>query len=149
MAPPPSRFPQRVRADVDGRGDVSFRSAGEMHLARQLTAAGAAWEYEGQRFEYTVVHAYVPDFAIRSACAEPIFIEYKGWTPGWADGSDRIKLERVRKEYPELDIRIVFDNDRFARSPIRKGSRTRNCDWAEKHGYPWAVRTVPEEWLEE
>ena len=142
MAP---RFAKRVKADVAGDGvEHSFRSAGELRLAQRLQEAGVRWEYETESLPYVVEHKYVVDFVIPDL---GLRVEYKGWTPGWADGSDRKKLLTIRRLNPDLDLRIVFDNERFAHAPIRKGSRTRNMDWADKNGFQWAVGSVPEEWL--
>jgi hypothetical protein len=49
----------------------------------------------------------------------------------------------VKKAHPEKDIRIVFSNNRL----IAKGGKMRNSDWADKYGYPWAIKCIPEEWL--
>lgn len=146
---PPRRFPKRVKADVDGRGVRSYRSKGEYRLAQQLHDMGVDWDYETEKLTFTVEHTYVLDFLVETFSGHQLYIEYKGWTPGWADGSDREKLLRIQKLYPDLDIRLVFDSHQFSRSPIRPGSKTRNIDWADKHGFKWAVEEIPEEWLDE
>lgn len=52
----------------------------------------------------------------------------------------------IRETYPDLDIRFVFSN---AKARISKGSKTTYAMWADKYGYPWAHREIPEEWLSE
>lgn len=48
------------------------------------------------------------------------------------------KMAAVKKLHPHLDIRIVFYKRKLA-----------DIRWAEKHGFPWAIGTIPEEWMEE
>jgi hypothetical protein len=42
----------------------------------------------------------------------------------------------VKHLHPELDIRIVF-----------YALVKQNIKWAERHGFKWAVGTIPKEWL--
>jgi hypothetical protein len=71
-----------------------------------------------------------------------IFIESKGLF----DNEDRRKHQEIRKQHPELDIRLVFSN---AQAKLYKGSKTRYSGWCEKHGFKWAHRVIPLEWLTE
>jgi hypothetical protein len=57
---------------------------------------------------------------------------------------DRKKHLLIKKQHPELDIRIVFQN---AKTKIRKGSKTTYGDYCDKHGIIWAEKNVPESWL--
>ena len=57
---------------------------------------------------------------------------------------DRKKHLLIKKQHPELDIRIVFQS---ARTKIRKGSKTTYGDFCDKHGIPWAEKNIPESWL--
>lgn len=52
-------------------------------------------------------------------------------------------METVKKQHPELDIRFVFQKN----NPLRKGSKLRYTDWAEKYGFPHSVNSIPEDWL--
>ena len=45
-----------------------------------------------------------------------------------------------------MDIRCVFTN---ANSKIKKGSKTSYADWCERHGFLYANKFIPDEWLEE
>jgi hypothetical protein len=44
----------------------------------------------------------------------------------------------VKRQHPELDIRLVFYS----------ASKT-NLAFAERHGFKYAVETIPKEWLDE
>ena len=60
--------------------------------------------------------------------------------------TDRKKMKLVKEANPELDIRLLFQTPD---NKITKGSKTTYVDWAVKHGYPWAAKEIPQEWLEE
>jgi hypothetical protein len=53
---------------------------------------------------------------------------------------------QVRECHPELDIRFVFGN---AQTRLSKRSATTYAAWCDKHGFKWAHKHVPDEWLEE
>ena len=50
----------------------------------------------------------------------------------------------VKEQHKDLDIRMVFMH---AKNKIYKGSKTTYADWCNKHGYIWAEKTIPMEWL--
>ena len=79
---------------------------------------------------------YTPDFLLESS---GVVVECKGRLTV----ADRKKLVLVKKQYPRMDLRLLFqfDNKLSPRSP------TRYSVWATKHGFPWAVGAIPEEWL--
>ena len=143
------RLPKRVRAAVGNGPVVSFRSGGELSLAESLESEGIPWDYEPEKFSYQLQHDYLPDFRIKTRGGRTIHIEFKGWTPGWESGSDRTKLLAVRDAYPLLDLRIVWSTAAFARRPIRRGGKTTNEQWAEKHGFKSSAARVPLGWLDE
>jgi hypothetical protein len=113
----------------------------EERLSDQMDKVGCGYDYESIQLTYTVPaveHKYTPDFILDNG----IVIEAKGKF----SAKDRRKMILVKNEHPELDIRIVFWN---AKQPIYKGSKTTNAQWASKHGFPWAHRTIPNRWLQE
>lgn len=145
----PRLLPRRVKANVDGSGSISFRSAGELSLAEDLQNRGIPWDYESESFKYTKEHTYTPDFRLTTKSGKKIWLEYKGSTPGWRAGTDRTKILTVLKDHPELDLRIIWHSKRFANAKIRKGSKTSNSEWAAKNGIQQAVSVVPSDWIEE
>lgn len=59
---------------------------------------------------------------------------------------EREKLQWIKKHNPDADIRLVFQRN----NKLTKRARSmRYTDWAAKHGFPSAVGSVPQEWLDE
>lgn len=120
---------------------AGYRSGLEEIVAARLTRLGIAHDYEQHTVKYTVpsrVASYRPDFVLTNG----IVVETKG---RWVS-DDRKKIELVRKQFPKLDLRILFMRDQ----PITKGSKTRYSTICQKLGVPFAVgQVIPDEWLEE
>lgn len=120
-----------------------YRSGLEETLANQLDEAGIPHVFEGVTLKYlqpAQERRYTPDFV--EFPNSKIVIESKGrFLP-----ADRKKMLLVKEQHPELEFRLVFSN---ANARIYKGSKTRHWNWAEKHGFKWAHRVIPDEWLEE
>ena len=129
----------RRRAIING-----YRSGLEDKLSEQISDAGLEVNYETSKISYTVPErqsTYTPDFFINTSNGG-FFIEGKGrWTV-----DDRCKHLLIREQHPNLDIRFVFSN---ANAKLYKGSPTRYCDWCDKHGFRYANKTIPPEWLQE
>lgn len=66
-------------------------------------------------------------------------------TKGYFRPEDRKKLLSVVKNNPNIDLRILFQQDNY----LTKAKTSRYSDWAEKKGFKWAVGSIPDEWLEE
>jgi len=118
-----------------------FRSGLEDTVAKQLIDNGIDFTYEKVKFEYikpATKHKYTPDFVLASG----IIIETKGRFLR----DDRNKHLLIKEQHPELDIRFVFTRSKQA---ITKGSKTTYADWCTKHGFQFADKVVPQEWLEE
>lgn len=118
-----------------------FRSGLEEKVAEYLTSKGVGFSFETLKVPYVkpeTKHTYTPDFILDNG----IIIETKGrWLL-----DDRKKHLLIRKQHPDLDIRILFQN---AKAKISKGSKTSYADFCEKHGIPYAHREIPEAWLKE
>lgn len=117
------------------------RSGFEDKIAANLTKAGVPFEYEKRKLSYTSPskkHIYTPDFELPNG----VIVEAKGKF----DADARAKMVLVKKEHPELDIRILFQRD----NTLRKGSKTRYSTWAQKNGFIYHVDdsgNIPEEWI--
>lgn len=96
--------------------------------------------YEKMSIRYAVqmFRLYKPDFVLNNG----IIIEAKGWFRP----RDRVKHLLIQEQYPELDIRFLFQN---AYNAINKGSKTRYCDWCDKYGFKWTDKEIPKKWLTE
>ena len=115
-----------------------MRSGFELTLAKNLEERGVAFEYETLTIDYRgAPRKYKPDFILENG----IIIEAKGRLTV----DNRTKHLLVKAQHPEHDIRFVFQAD----NPINKGSTTRYSDWCEKHGFQYAIREIPQEWIDE
>jgi len=117
-----------------------YRSGLEEVVDSTLKQRNIDGEYEKHKIKYVVPatdHTYTPDFRLPNG----IFIETKGRFVV----EDRKKHVLIRKQHPELDIRFVFQN---SKNKIRKGSPTTYADWCVKHGFIYADKTIPREWLD-
>jgi hypothetical protein len=122
---------------------AAYRSGLEDTVSRSLTARGVPGQaiYESRKILYTKpakASRYTPDFPLPNG----IVVE----TKGLFTAADRLKHLFIQGQYPDLDLRFVFSNPR---SKIAKGSKTTYADWCGKHGFRFAHRDVPDEWLAE
>lgn len=116
----------------------THRSGFETTIDNQLKHSGVPYEYESEKFKYTKECTYTPDFVLDFG-THKIYIEAKGyWT-----GADRSKLLSVKKENPDMDLRLVFMRD----NKLHKKSNTTYTQWATKHGFPCVVGSIPSDWL--
>ena len=118
-----------------------FRSGLEESVAAQLEAAGVPFEFEELVITYTRParqSRYTPDFILGNG----IIVETKGRFLT----ADRQKHLLVKEQHPEADIRFVFSN---SRTTISKRSRTTYGMWCEKHGFKYADKAIPGQWLNE
>lgn len=114
------------------------RSGLEKTVQEDLKQRGVDYSYESLKIKW-VLHenkTYTPDFILPNG----IIVETKGrFVP-----DDRKKHLRIKEQHPDLDIRFVFSN---SRAKIRKGSKTSYADWCDKHGFVYADKRIPDEWL--
>lgn len=118
-----------------------YKSGFEKKIADALLLAGHQANYETQKLRYTVPekeHTYTPDFILSNG----IIVEAKGRLTY----TDRVKMKWVKKSNPALDIRFVFMKQT---NTINKGSKTTYAGWAEKNGFKYAEKTIPEAWQNE
>jgi len=119
---------------------AGYRSGLEEDLAKELEGKGVAYEYETLTIKYEVneVRKYTPDFKLPNG----IIIESKGRFTS----ADRKKHLLVQTQCPEYDIRFVFSN---SKAKLNKGSKTTYADWCLKHGFQYADKHIPEDWIKE
>jgi len=128
----------KARANAIKHG---YRSGFEHTVADQLTESKTKFEYETTVINYIkpeTFHKYTVDFTLPNG----ILIETKGrWVL-----EDRKKHLLIKKQHPELDIRMVFQNPN---GKIRKGSKTTYSDFCEKHNILWSNKEIPMDWISE
>ena len=80
---------------------------------------------------------YTPDFRI----GKTIYIE----TKGRFTSSNRSNMLDFLASHPDFDLRLLFGTD----NKLNPRSDTRYSVWAENHGIKYAIKEVPEAWLDE
>lgn len=117
-----------------------FRSGLEEKIAAQLKLAGINPCYESRKLPYRVekTHNYTPDFPVTKS----LIIE----TKGRFQTADRMKMLKIKTQYPDIEFRFVFTN---SKARISKASQTTYARWCEKNGFKYADKLIPTEWIEE
>ena len=114
-----------------------YKSGLEEQVAKLLDGLGVSYEYESCKVPYTIQHHYHPDFILPNH----VHLEAKGY---WS-APDRRKIAAVKKDNPDLDLRMVFQ---APYNKISKGSKTTYAIWCEKHDIPWtSFQDIPLDWL--
>lgn len=114
------------------------RSGYEEKIRRDLQLKGVSFLHEPIKIEYiqpAIRRYYIPDFITEQG----IVVEAKGIF----DLEDRKKHLYIKENYPELEVRFVFQRDQ----PIRKGSKVRYSDWCKANGFKYAIGRIPKDWF--
>lgn len=109
-----------------------------------LDVLGIVYEYETEHIKFTQpsrARYYIPDIILTTKDNQKIYVELKGKL----DRDAQSKMRWVKEQNPELDIRLVF----MRNNKMTKTAKKTYTDWAEQHGFPYAVGSIPNEWLEE
>jgi hypothetical protein len=131
----------------------NYRSKLERVNGKYLQDQKAVFEYEPKegKIQYIIPaskHTYTPDFWIQRPDGHIFVVETKGiW-----DHEDRLKHAWIKKLYPTLDIRFVFQR---SANPTSKGAKQTYADICEGRGrgifrgltWQYADKKVPQEWL--
>lgn len=107
------------------------RNKFEYLIQSQLRRAKATFLYESEHLAYVLARHYIPDFIVYTPNGK-VYIECKGYLRP----EDKCKLVAIKRQHPEIDLRILFYA--LNKSYIK---------WAEKNGLRWAVGKLPKEWL--
>ena len=119
---------------------AGYRSGLEEDMAKYLKKCKIKFTYEKEKIKWVdlKIRTYTPDFVLENG----IIIE----TKGRFISVDRRKHKEIKKQFPDLDIRFVFNN---SRSKLYKGAKSSYGDWCKKYGFKYADKTIPKEWLKE
>ena len=119
---------------------AGYRSGLDEDMADYLKKLKIKFTYEKEKIKWVdlKIRTYTPDFVLENG----IIIE----TKGRFISVDRRKHKEIKKQFPDLDIRFVFSN---SRSRLYKGAKSSYGDWCKKHGFKYADKTIPKEWLKE
>lgn len=117
-----------------------YRSGLEKDTAAYLRKRKVKFTYEERKIKWNdfKVRTYTPDFVLSNG----IIVETKGRFVA----ADRAKHISIKKQFPDLDIRFVFSNPN---AKLNKTSKTTYGQWCKRHGFQYAAKEIPEEWLEE
>ncbi len=115
-----------------------YRSGLEDDIAKDLKDRGVNFEYEKLKVQWQLLEnkTYTPDFKLPNG----IIIESKGRFVQ----ADRKKHLIIQDQHPFLDIRFVFSN---SKAKLYKGAKSTYGDWCNKHGFLYADKRIPDEWL--
>ena len=128
---------QQAFDKLKNKKEPKFRSKLEERVATLLEQLGISYEYETEKLSYTIEHNYTHDFVLPNY----VYLETKGY---W-DAADRRKVLAVKRDNPEVDLRMVFQSPY---NTISKKSKTTYAKWCEKHDIPWAAyHEIPMDWL--
>ena len=130
---------KKAYADLKSKHEkpIKFRSKLEENVASLLEGLGVSYEYESTKVPYTIQHNYHPDFVLPNH----VYLETKGY---W-DPEDRRKVLAVKRDNPDIDLRMVFQSPY---NTISKKSKTTYAKWCEKHDIPWtSYHDIPLDWL--
>ena len=122
-----------------------FRSGLEDNVNDRLKEQNKSFSYESEKISYIqpqTKHNYTPDFVLNKIDGNKMYIETKG---RWVK-TDRLKFDLIFQQYPNIDIRFVFQNPN---AKLYKGSKTTYAQYCDKKGWYWAKKEIPEEWLNE
>ena len=128
---------QKAYDKLKNKKEPKFRSKLEEKVATLLKELGVSFEYESTQVPYVIQHHYTPDFLLPNH----VYLETKGY---W-DAADRRKVLAVKRDNPDIDLRMVFQSPY---NTISKKSKTTYAKWCDKHDIPWtAYHNIPLEWL--
>ena len=122
-----------------------FRSGLEDNVNDLLKEQNKSFSYESEKISYIqpqTKHNYTPDFVLNKIDGNKMYVETKG---RWVK-TDRLKFDLIFQQYPDIDIRFVFQNPN---AKLYKGSKTTYAQYCDKKGWYWAKKEIPEEWLKE
>ena len=120
-----------------------FRSGLEDNVNDLLKEQNKSFSYESEKISYIqpqTKHNYTPDFVLNKIDGNKMYIETKG---RWVK-TDRLKFDLIFQQYPNIDIRFVFQNPN---AKLYKGSKTTYAQYCDKKGWYWAKKEIPGEWL--
>lgn len=103
----------------------------EKRIYAQLKRSKVSFKYESEKIPYVLAGHYIPDFVLVTSTGK-VYIE----TKGYLRPEHKRKMVAVKKQHPEIDLRILFY------SPKKK-----DIKWAERIGIKYAFEKIPKEWL--
>ena len=122
-----------------------YRSGTEQQICEALLDLGVKFGYEDMVLKYTkpeTHHKYTPDLTFKKLDGELMIVELKGRFTL----EDRKKHLWIKDQYPDLDLRFCFCN---SRQKLVKGGKVTYGEWAERNGFKYCDKIIPDSWLGE
>jgi hypothetical protein len=140
--------PVRVR-----RGNVVYRSRAENALANWLNERKIKFDYETIKLPYTtrVVSGFC-DKCGNKKCSQRHVYLLDFWFPkhefgielkGRLTGHDRDKMVAVKRDNPEVNIKMLF----LSNNRLHPRTEKRYMDWAAEAGYDASVKIPDMRWF--
>lgn len=122
------------------------RSGFEYEIKRSLEDLNIQAWHEHTTLPYKTRHGidreYLPDFTLYRKDGGLMFLEVKGWMNQAAAD----KMTAVRWSFsPALDIRILWQS-KSSKVGLHQMVPAEWCEWRD---YPFAIKSIPEEWVAE
>lgn len=105
-------------------------------MSKALKRQKVKFTYETERIPYILARHYVPDFIIQTKLGK-VYVECKGYLRP----EDKSKLRAVKRQNPQIDLRILF----YGGTTLRERNQIK---WAERNGFRYAIETLPKEWAD-
>src|SRR5271166_2662754 len=102
---------------------MKLRNKFEQKIDKQLKRSKIKYKYETEHIPYVLARYYIPDFIIWTPLGK-VYVEAKGYLRP----EHKAKLIAVKKQHPEMDLRILFYS-------LNK----KYIKWAEKNGFKFAL----------
>lgn len=91
-------------------------------------------------------HKYTADFAFISKKSKKlIIVECKGHPLAWT-GATRSKHQHIKKQFPDMDLRFIFNNKH---GKISRTSKTTNEAWCKRQKFLCESDLIPQRWINE
>lgn len=110
----------------------SPRNKFEQRINTSLRRAKIKYKYESEKIAYILACHYIPDFIIDTPTGK-LYLECKGYLRP----EDKRKLRAVKKQHPEMDIRLLF-----------YAEKAEYVKWCVKNGFRYAFEKIPKDWLD-
>lgn len=123
---------KKVKSTSRLRRKSKYKSKFESKTATYLKRHKVKFTYEKSKIPYVLACYYCPDWTIETPTGV-VLVE----TKGYFKASDKRKMLAVKKQRPDLDIRLVFY--RLVPEYVR---------WCEKNGFRYAIDKIPTDWLQ-
>lgn len=127
-----------------------YKSGIEMDVVKYLKDKGIDARYEEYKLPFIQPEkkrTYTPDVFVYNKAGE---LKYVIETKGRFTAEDRMKMNWVKEQHPNVEFRLLFERDG---ATISKKSKTTYAKWSEKAKFMFSRffkgKAVPDSWIED